>query len=51
MQEMRTVIVALMQQVDLRFAEGYDPDEWLNELQDMFVVYKGRLPVVATRRF
>ena len=51
MQEMRTLVCAIMQQVDLRFADKYDPEEWMRELQDMFVVHKGRLPVIATRRF
>ncbi|KAK7692347.1 hypothetical protein QCA50_003972 [Cerrena zonata] len=51
MQEMRSLVCALMQQVELRFADDYNPDEWLEELQDMFVVHKGRLPVTSTRRF
>ncbi|KAI0075130.1 high nitrogen upregulated cytochrome P450 monooxygenase 2 [Panus rudis PR-1116 ss-1] len=50
MQEMRTVLCALIQQLDFKFAEGYDPSQWDRDLEDMFVVRKGKLPVQVTRR-
>ncbi|CAL1706398.1 unnamed protein product [Somion occarium] len=50
LQEMRTVLCSFLQNLDLRFADGYDPEDWIRDIEDMFVVKKGRLPVIATRR-
>ncbi|KAI0081603.1 high nitrogen upregulated cytochrome P450 monooxygenase 2 [Panus rudis PR-1116 ss-1] len=50
MAEMRMVLCHLMHELQFRFADGYDPGDWEKELEDMFVVKKGRLPVVATPR-
>jgi len=50
MREMRMVVCAVVHQLDLRFDEMWDEEEWERGLQDMFVLVKGRLPVVVTLR-
>ncbi|KAF9237655.1 cytochrome P450 [Melanogaster broomeanus] len=49
-QEMRTVVCAMMQHLEFRFASGYDPKSWDRELKDYFVATKGKLPVVLSPR-
>ncbi|KIK98681.1 hypothetical protein PAXRUDRAFT_31013 [Paxillus rubicundulus Ve08.2h10] len=49
-QEMRTVVCLMMQRLDLRFLEGYDPRSWDHDLKDYFVATKGKLPVVLSPR-
>ena len=49
-QEMRTVVCMMMQRLDFRFADGYDPECWDRDLKDYFVSIKGKLPVVLTPR-
>lgn len=39
----------LVREVDLKFAPGYK-ETWESDLQDFFVVQRGRLPVIATPR-
>lgn len=48
--EMRIVVALLMQRFELRFAPGYDPNEWEERLEDFFVLYNGPLPVTLTPR-
>ncbi|KAJ3555924.1 hypothetical protein NM688_g2305 [Phlebia brevispora] len=50
MQEMRTVVCHMMQKLNLRFADGWDPETWIRDLGDSFVVKKGHLPIVTERR-
>jgi cytochrome P450 len=49
-QEMRTVVCMMMQRLDFRFADGYDPESWDRDLKDYFVAIKGELPVVLSPR-
>lgn len=48
--EMRMVVALLIQRFDMCFADGYDPNRWENEIQDVFVSKLGELPVVLTKR-
>ncbi|TCD68033.1 hypothetical protein EIP91_011644 [Steccherinum ochraceum] len=48
--ELRMVVCHLLQQVDLTFAEGYDPTEWEEKLRDPFTLQTGPLPVNVTPR-
>ena len=50
MVEMRMVLCQAMQKLNVQFAPGYDPSDWLRNLSDHFVIKKGRLPVQAERR-
>ena len=50
LQEMRMVICHIMQTLELRFPEGYDPMEWDRQLEDRLVMKIGSLPVIAQRR-
>ncbi|KAJ7097746.1 cytochrome P450 [Mycena belliarum] len=50
MLEMRMVVAFVMQGYEMRFADGYDEGRWEAELKDYFVMQKGSLPVVLTRR-
>lgn len=40
----------MMQRLDFRFADGYDPESWDRDLKDYFVATKGKLPVVLSPR-
>ncbi|GJE87389.1 cytochrome P450 [Phanerochaete sordida] len=48
--ELRCVTAHLLQRLDIRFKEGWDPAAWEGALEDRFVVKTGRLPVVVVRR-
>ncbi|KAL5511174.1 hypothetical protein ACEPAH_4389 [Sanghuangporus vaninii] len=48
--EMRIVVATIVQRFDMKFAEGYDPVKWEEELQDFFVMKVGKLPVVLHAR-
>ncbi|THH32435.1 hypothetical protein EUX98_g1784 [Antrodiella citrinella] len=50
LKEIRTVLCYLLQQVSLRFAEGFDPDTWDSHLKDNLTLEVGHLPVVVTAR-
>lgn len=50
LQEIRMVLCHLFQQVDVQFADGYNPDMWDNNVRDCFTLEVGKLPVVATPR-
>ena len=49
-QEMRTVVCMMMQRLDFRFADGYNPESWDRDLKDYFLAVKGELPVVLSPR-
>ncbi|KAH7884698.1 cytochrome P450 [Phlebopus sp. FC_14] len=49
-QEMRTVACVMMQRLELKYADGYDPQSWERDLKDYFVATKGKLPVVLSPR-
>lgn len=48
--EMRMVVALLMQQFEMRFADGWDVNEWDEHLEDLFVLGNGKLPVVLASR-
>lgn len=48
--EMRMVVSVLMQRFEMRFADGYDPKEWEENLEDWFLLSTGPLLVVLTPR-
>ena len=50
LQEMKTVICHMMQKLDVRFAEGYDPKRWIADLEEHAVMRKGNLPVMFSKR-
>lgn len=50
MQEMRTVVCALMQRCEMRFADGYDARRWEADMEDFQILKRGRLPVVVSVR-
>ncbi|EKM49543.1 uncharacterized protein PHACADRAFT_153972 [Phanerochaete carnosa HHB-10118-sp] len=50
MQEMRLVICHLMQRLNFRFADDYDPAHYERDLVDRFNIAVPRLPVVVERR-
>ena len=47
---MRMVLCAVLQQLDFRFAEGYDPSDWDKEASDYFAMEVGQLPAIITPR-
>lgn len=49
-EEMRMIVCFLMQTFDMRLADGYEPEQWEKDIQDMFIVHKGSLPVVLSSR-
>ncbi|PPQ88066.1 hypothetical protein CVT25_013674 [Psilocybe cyanescens] len=49
-QEMRMVVCLMMRRAELKFAEGYNSEQWIEDVQDFFITLKGPLPVVATPR-
>lgn len=48
--EVRTVVAMLIQRFDMKFEEGYTPDDWLKAVRDDAVIVKGKLPVKLTPR-
>lgn len=50
MQEMRIVASWIVQRFDMQPAKGYDLDDWERDLNDYYVMQKGSLPVLLTRR-
>ncbi|PSR70849.1 hypothetical protein PHLCEN_2v13290 [Hermanssonia centrifuga] len=50
MREMRTVICQMVQKVNMRFAPGWNPQDWERDMEDRFNVKKGPLPVIVEKR-
>lgn len=50
LQEMKMVMCNLMQKLDMRLADWYDPSEWERKMQEQLVIIVDRLPVVVQRR-
>jgi len=46
----RMVIALLMQKFDMRFADGYDPRKWEEDMEEWFVMKTGELPVVLSTK-
>nr|BAL05078.1 cytochrome P450 [Phanerodontia chrysosporium] len=49
-QEMRLAVTHLMHKLNFRFADGFNPDEWDSQIQDVTVMQLGKLMVVVERR-
>lgn len=50
MQEMRSVLCHLVQRLDVRLADGYDPDDYERDMEDRLVFAIASLPVVVEQR-
>ncbi|EMD31379.1 hypothetical protein CERSUDRAFT_119768 [Gelatoporia subvermispora B] len=50
LQEMRMVVCLMMQKLEMRFPDGFDPRAYEENLQDFLVVMKPPLPVLIERR-
>lgn len=50
LQEMRILVCHMMQKLNMRFEEGWDPLEWERNLEDRMVYKTGCLPVIMERR-
>ncbi|KDR79011.1 hypothetical protein GALMADRAFT_224262 [Galerina marginata CBS 339.88] len=48
--EMRMTICVMVQRLDMKFEEGYDPQRWYSDMLDYFVTMKGVLPTTITPR-
>ena len=40
----------LVQRYNIAFAPDYDPRKWEEDLRDWYILARGELPVVLTRR-
>lgn len=47
--ELRTTTLSIVHGVQMEFAKGYEKT-WESDLEDFFVVHKGKLPVLCTAR-
>lgn len=50
MHEMRMVVCFFMQKFELKFADGWDPDEYDRGMKDFFIVVREKLPVIIKSR-
>lgn len=50
MNEMRVIASFIVQRFDIKVAPGYDLNQWEKELEDFFILKKGKLPVLLTKR-
>lgn len=50
LQELRVFAACFVHDLDLRFADGWDPADWEHEMRDMQTMKVGRLPVTVQRR-
>lgn len=48
--ELRMVVCHLLQNFDMRFGDGYDPDQWERDIEDKFAASRGSLPVILSPR-
>ena len=48
--EMRMVVCQVMQKLDLAIADGWDKQQWLDDLEDVYVTRMGQLPVILRAR-
>ena len=48
--EMKQLLCHLVQKLDVRLADGVDPEAYLRAAEDMFIYVVGELPVVVQRR-
>jgi hypothetical protein len=47
---MRTILAALVRRFDVRFAPGFEPADWERQLKDAYILVRGELKVVLTKR-
>jgi hypothetical protein len=47
---MRTVLSALVRRFDFQFAPGFQPEDWKAQLNDQYILTRGQLPVVLSKR-
>jgi cytochrome P450 len=50
LQEMRAVLSVLVRRFDFRFADGFRAEDWTNTLLDQYVLLRGKLGVVVSKR-
>ena len=50
MQEMRLFLCHFMQNLNVRFSEGWNPMEYEDAMEDKLIVKLGKLPVIVERR-
>ena len=50
MLEMKMLVTHMMQRLELRFQDGFDPASWERDMEDRFNLNLGKLPVVAEQR-
>ncbi|KAL5489838.1 hypothetical protein ACEPAI_4670 [Sanghuangporus weigelae] len=48
--EMRMAVATIVQRFDMKFASGYDPCKWEEDLQDFYIYRIGKLPIVLYAR-
>ncbi|EAU85431.2 high nitrogen upregulated cytochrome P450 monooxygenase 2 [Coprinopsis cinerea okayama7 len=48
--EMRMLVCLIMQRYNMHLADFYDPEQYLSEMKDYFIMIKGELPIVLTPR-
>lgn len=48
--EMKMLVTHMMQKLEMRFQDGYDPSTWERGLRDRFTMMLGELPIVVERR-
>ncbi|KAG5638947.1 hypothetical protein H0H81_008447 [Sphagnurus paluster] len=48
--EMMMVASAVIHKFDIRFADGFKPEAWVDQLHDHFVTTRGALPVILSLR-
>lgn len=44
------LVCLFMQTFDMRFADGYVPQQWEADMKDFLVTTKGELPTILKRR-
>jgi cytochrome P450 len=48
--EMKIVLTHMMQKLNIRLQDGYNPEDWLEQMEDKFVLKTGSLPIIVERR-
>ncbi len=50
LQEMRMVLCHCLQKLTLKFADGWNPDNWEMEMKERMVIDTGSLPIIIEAR-
>ena len=50
MQEMRMVVCHIIQRLEFRFQDGWNTQQWLDDMEDKFGQKLGKLPVIVSVR-